>query len=262
MRLRLLTSLVVLAPAVALAQPAPGQPPPPPPPQQPAPQQPAPQQPVPQQPAPYPQPQPAPYPQPQPYPPPQPYPQPQPYPAPQPYPGQYQQPYQQPYQPPPGPRRDGMTFELNLGLGFLTNSEADDESDTGIAGLDLGIGGWMNSNMAITGRIAAVTISDEPLRLSHIFIGPTVQYWTNKNFWVGGGAGLSVLWLSIDDDFSDSDGDSINGFGLDLRAGYSFDTGSENTFNISLELTPGFYSENGFDTTITGVAFLLGYQHL
>lgn len=58
------------------------------------------------------------------------------------------------------------------------------------------------------------------------------------------------------------DSDSISGLGLDLRAGYTFTKGSENTFNVSMELNPGFYSENGQSATSIGIALLLGYQHL
>ncbi|MDX2093136.1 MAG: hypothetical protein SFX73_35160 [Kofleriaceae bacterium] len=47
------------------------------------------------------------------------------------------------------------------------------------------------------------------------------------------------------------------GFGVDLRAGYTFSTSSENTFNLSLELTPSAY-EGG---DLTGVGVLFGYQH-
>jgi hypothetical protein len=56
--------------------------------------------------------------------------------------------------------------------------------------------------------------------------------------------------------------DSITGFSFDLRAGYTFTSGSENTFNLSFELNPGHYSDNGSSATFTGIGILLGYQHL
>lgn len=161
-----------------------------------------------------------------------------------------------------------MTVELNLGLGFLSNDNENTDTRTGLAGLNFGIGGWLNPNMAVTGRISVVTIgADEDElggldgRLSHLFLGPSLQYWANNNFWVGGGIGLSILYLSIED--IELEDPWTEGFGLDLRGGYTFNTGGDSTFNVSVELTPGFYSpEGGDEITITGVSFLFGYQHL
>jgi hypothetical protein len=152
-----------------------------------------------------------------------------------------------------------MTVELNLGLGWLQASDGNDSatSDLGIGGLSLGVGGWLNPKLAVTGRIAGVTLSDNGATLSNVFFGPALQYWIDNHFWVGGGAGLAILALG-----GDSSGDSITGFGLDMRAGYTFNEGSENTFNASLEINPGFFSESGGSVTVTGIGILLGYQHL
>ena len=42
----------------------------------------------------------------------------------------------------------------------------------------------------------------------------------------------------------DTSSASQTGFGVDLRAGYSFTSGSKNSFNVSVELTPGFFSNS------------------
>jgi hypothetical protein len=153
-----------------------------------------------------------------------------------------------------------MTFELNLGLGWiqLSSGGESDTSDLGIGGLSLGIGGWLNPKLAITGRVAGVTLSENGSQLSNIFLGPAVQYWVDNHFWFGGGLGLGILAASND---SGSD-DSLTGFGLDLRVGYTFNEGTENTFNASFELNPGFFSENDSSATFTGIGILFGYQHL
>lgn len=185
-------------------------------------------------------------------------------PPPQPYtqPPVYQPPYQPPYQqqPPPPSLRNGATVELNLGFGFIVaNGDGDSEtSDAGLGGLCLGVGGWIGPQTAVTGRISGVTVSDNGARLSHIFAGPSLQRWIDDHIWIGLGVGFSILALSFDGGGSDS----ITGFGVDLRAGYTFTTRSENTFNLSLELNPGRYSENGASVTFTGIAFMFGYQHL
>jgi hypothetical protein len=174
---------------------------------------------------------------------------------------QYQaQPVYQPQQ--PTTLHNGMTFELNLGIGWVRVSPEGEDgrtSDLGIGGLSLGVGGWINPQLAITGRIAGVTLTEGDARASAIFFGPSAQYWVDPHFWVGGGLGLGLL---AGTDSSGNSEDSISGFGVDLRLGYTFNEGSENTINTSLEINPGFFSENGSSATITGIGILLGYQHL
>jgi hypothetical protein len=197
---------------------------------------------------------------------------PAPVPAPGPAPGGYYQPapaggYYQPqpgYGPPQQQRtqaslRNGLTGELNIGIGWIRASDDDssDTSDAGVAGLSLGLGGWISPNLALTARIAGVTYSEDSASLTNAFFGPSLQYWVADQFWLGGGIGLGVLRLD-----TELDDDSITGFAMDLRVGYTFNLGSENTFNASFELNPGFFSENGADATFTGIGFLVGYQHL
>ncbi|MGE0548673.1 MAG: hypothetical protein AB7O24_27280 [Kofleriaceae bacterium] len=164
------------------------------------------------------------------------------------------------YTPPPGnPHRNGFTFEANLGIGWA--QAADDDggeavtSDAVLGGLNLGFGGWLNQTMALSFRIAGVSDSQNGVTAVAVFAGPSLQYWVNDNLWLGGGAGLArVAVVSSENDVNAG----INGFGLDLRGGYTFSSSSPNTFNVSLELTPGFYDGG----SITGIAILAGYQHL
>lgn len=174
--------------------------------------------------------------------------------------GYYSQPPPQPGYGGPSPAaslRNGMTVELNLGIGWAHASDGDSgastTSDVVLGGLDLGVGGWLNSKMALTGRIAGVSDSQNGVTAVSVFVGPSLQYWLDNHFWLGGGAGFARVAA-----FSDGDSIGINGFGLDLRAGYTFTQNSENTFNLSVELTPGFYDGGN----ITGIALLAGYQHL
>jgi hypothetical protein len=225
--MRSLILLSLLLPSVVLAQPGPQLPPSGPPPGEPPPGEPPP--PPPGYP---PQGAPAPYPQPMPAPPPM---------------------YQAPVE-----HRQGMTVELNIGIGYVRVTLDDIggafDSDGGLGGVDLGVGGWISPHLALTVRAAGVTIPSDNTRTSAVFFGPSAQYWINNNLWLGGGLGLSVLY-SVNDN---GDSDSTNGFGLDLRAGYTFSTTTENTFNVSVELTPGSFDGG----TATGVALLFGYQHL
>jgi hypothetical protein len=163
------------------------------------------------------------------------------------------------YQQPPPSLHSGMTFEANLGLGWIRVSENDksDTSDLGVGGLNLGVGGWVSPKLAITARLAGATLSDNGLRLTQLFLGPSAQFWIDDHFWLGGGVGLGAAVLS-----NDNDSEGVKGVGLDLRIGYSFVTTSENTFNASVELTPSHLTENGDSADFTGIALLLGYQHL
>src|SRR5688500_517389 len=82
--------------------------------------------------------------------------QPQPPPPPPPQGGYSQQPQYAPqpmYQQPPSQAslRNGMTFEANLGIGWIQASDggSSDTSDVGVAGLSLGVGGWASPQLAI-----------------------------------------------------------------------------------------------------------------
>lgn len=166
---------------------------------------------------------------------------------------------QQPEQRTQSSLRNGMTGELNIGIGWIRVSDENDSdtSDAGLAGLSLGLGGWLSPKLALTARIAGVTYSEDGDSLTDAFFGPSLQYWVDDHFWLGGGVGLGVIRL----DTSVGD-DSVSGFSFDLRVGYTFNMGTENTFNASFELNPGFFSDNGADATFTGIGFLVGYQHL
>lgn len=155
--------------------------------------------------------------------------------------------------------KNGLTFEANLGIGFIWAEADGQESDKEVAlgGLNIGLGGWLSQQLAISFRIAGVTYSedvgDQTARLSTGFVGPSAQYWVNENVWVGGGVGLGFVALSFD-----GETESETGIGLDLRAGYTFSTASENTWNVSFELTPSSIE----DTNFYGFGILFGYQHL
>ncbi|HEY5946226.1 MAG TPA: hypothetical protein VIV40_12075 [Kofleriaceae bacterium] len=173
----------------------------------------------------------------------------------------YYQPAQPVYGPPPQPRslHSGLTFEANLGIGWIhASTENDSDTRGGIGGLSLGLGGWLNPKLALTARIAGSTVSVEGGNVSDIFFGPSLQYWVDDHFWLGGGLGLGLY--AVNPDVGDSD--SISGLSFDLRVGYTFNTGSAHSFNASFELTPGRFTENGVSATLTSIGILFGYQYL
>lgn len=163
--------------------------------------------------------------------------------------------------------RQGLTFEANLGIGFMWVESDGRESDKEVAlgGLNLGIGGWLNPKMAISLRIAGTTYTDSEndldLRFTTGIVGPHLQYWVDDHIWLGGGAGIGVAAVNVSGPGVD-ESDSETGFGLDLRAGYTFSQGSEHTWNVSFELTPSFITIDDQDYTFYSSAILFGYQHL
>lgn len=151
--------------------------------------------------------------------------------------------------------KNGLTFELNLGIGsMIVSSDTDSKSETSLAGLSLGIGGFVNKQLAVTARIAGGTYTDDAGRLTQAFFGPAVQYWATPNVWLGGGIGLGVLAIDVNGAGSDSNTD----LGFDVRAGYTFNPGTKHSFNISAEFTRS-QADNG---AVSVVGVLAGWQIL
>ncbi len=184
------------------------------------------------------------------------------------------------YAPPPSPvgpwaTHQGVTVEANIGVGFahLTNSNSSEtlDTDAALAGLDVGVGGWLNPQLALTGRIAGVDIKDSSTTnlMGHVvlaWVGPSLQYWPDPHFWLGGGVGFATYRLVGNDQCGANNNTcGINGFGFDVRAGYTFGT-SQHTFNASVELNPSHFNDPNGSTSGggwgTAIAFLLGYQYL
>ena len=154
-----------------------------------------------------------------------------------------------------------MTFELSLGFGVTQVSPDEGEGDSfnGISGLNLGIGGWISPNTAITVRIAGTAFTQDfselggpEIQFIAGLLGVTAQQYINDNAWVGGGVGIGILT----DDQDQTDPES--GLGLDLRAGYNFYQSRKNAFNVQVEVTPGFFD----DGRVTGLGLQVGWQHL
>jgi hypothetical protein len=172
------------------------------------------------------------------------------------------------YAPMPVASRHGVTFEANLGLGLVWARVAgggSSKTETALAGLDLGLGGWLSNDLALSVRIAGATFSRGPdTRFTSGFLGLSLQRWVGDHAWIGGGAGLAVFAAEVDSAAVQPAPNT--GFGLDLRAGYTFNPGSDHTFNLSIELNPGFFSVatgNGssVDVNINSFGLLLGYQY-
>ena len=161
----------------------------------------------------------------------------------------------QPAATPPAPStKRGFTAEASAGLGAIgVRADGGSGDSWSGAGLDVGAGAFVNPRLAVSLRVAAVTSEVDDRRITQSFVGPSLQYWPNANVWLGGGVGLGMLRLA-------GTGSTIteHRLGLDLRAGFTFNPGATHSWNLSLEATPAIFDFGH----VTGVGFLLGYQHL
>jgi hypothetical protein len=166
-----------------------------------------------------------------------------------------------PYAPAPvstSPLGRGFTFEANLGLGWLratSDSGESEDSDIGIGGFNVGLGGWISERTAFSLRIAGVTYSEGGGSITGSFVGGALQYWTTENLWLGGGVGLGIASLDIDGEPAI---DPETGLGLDLRVGFTPSIAGQHSLNFSFEVNPSFLDGG----TLTGIALLIGYQYL
>lgn len=190
--------------------------------------------------------------------------QPAPAPAPAPAAPTYQEPQQVPpasqlgatpepeIEPPPqpifgdGPRREGFTLELGLGLGIthLGIEGGDSETNVGLAPLSLSLGGFLSEDLALMARMAGTSwfedIGNDTVQIGSYFYGVALQYWLSDEAFLGGGVGYGLLadnpFFSSDDSF-----ESEGGLAFTLRAGYAVYTSRNHALGFTLELFPEFF---------------------
>lgn len=161
------------------------------------------------------------------------------------------------YQQPTGPIRSGFTGGLDIGFG-LTNGAPDQgegSTESGLSGLNVQLGSFVNPDLAINFRISGTTFSPEEFDATFVagFLGVNAQYWAAPQIFVGGGLGLGYFTVT------DCEGDDCSETALALngRAGYEFWQSTTSAFHAALEITPAFYD----GVRITSIGFQVGWQH-
>ena len=85
-------------------------------------------------------------------------------------------------------QRGGFTILVNLGLG-IQNDEALDESATGVAGINLGVGGFLKPDLALLFRISGTNVRYDvgPFELNQVsgVVGGTLQVLALRSLHVG-----------------------------------------------------------------------------
>jgi len=150
------------------------------------------------------------------------------------------------------PQRGGFTLLLSLGVG-IQKDQAFDKSETGLAGLNLGIGGFLNEDLALMFRVSGTSAdyASSSASLSQIsgVGGAAVQYWLNDRFNLEGGAGVG---------FWDIEGTQDSSFGLILGTGFVFFNRGKHNLQLGVEYAPAFTDPE----TVHNVGVVLGYQLL
>jgi opacity protein-like surface antigen len=161
-------------------------------------------------------------------------------------------------------------FYLNLGLGFgALNSEGGGLKLEGTGpGLNLALGGAMNRNLLIGGRIFSVSAQDPKVTIDGFGSGTAsgsnnlvgygfdLLYYTDENFYFGVSPALTRLSFTAD---NGGTGNTDVGFGLRLAAGKEWWVSDNWGLGLNLEFVHASNKDSGSDVTISsnwfGVAF-------
>ena len=146
--------------------------------------------------------------------------------------------------------RGGFTAMADIGLG-IQNDSAIEETAAGLSGLNAGVGGFLNENLALMFRIAGTNVSyDLGVDYDQVsgFAGPSLQYWLSDRFNVEAGGGVGYWSGSTDED--------DQGFGLLLGAGFSVFNRGKHNLQVGVQYAPAF-TEPG---TVHNFGFTFGYQ--
>jgi hypothetical protein len=147
-----------------------------------------------------------------------------------------------------GPDRSGFTMILDVGIG-LQKDAAFPESEVGIGGINLGLGGFVNENTAVLFRASGTTVDYGGVTQTSGVGGPAVQYWVDERLAIEGGIGLGFWDVSGTDD---------TGLGVILAASYAlWNRGSHNLF-IGAEYAPAFTDPE----TVHNFGIVFGWQLL
>jgi hypothetical protein len=153
--------------------------------------------------------------------------------------------------------RGGFTLLVNLGVGVQRLQIAGgSESTTGLAGANLGIGGFVNPNLAVLGRFSGTNVSYDDFDVNVVagVVGATAQFWIHERFAVEAGGGLGF--------FRDDADEQDSGFGLILGASGVLLRGGKHNLTAGIEYAPAFFSDElfGESFSIHNFGFTIGYQ--
>jgi hypothetical protein len=153
------------------------------------------------------------------------------------------------------PDRGGFTLMLNLGVGFQHDGYVD-RMERGLAGLNLGIGGFLTDDVALLFRVSGTSAVDFGNYRQTSGVGaPVIQYWLNDRVALEVGAGLGFWSVRNTIAFGDL---SDSGLGLIVGAGYTLLNAGKHSFRLGLEYAPAFTEPE----MVHNVGLVIGWQML
>jgi hypothetical protein len=159
------------------------------------------------------------------------------------------------------PFRHGFTMELGLGAA-LTNVNPDagaGETQLGLAPLSIGVGGFVNRDVAVLARIAGTSYFDKNARGDNTqfvngFYGVHVQYWFNDHLMISGGPGFTLFG---ENSFLGQARRTVSGYGASFRVAAGLLATKHHSLRVALEVFPSKY-EKAF---VMGSAVNLEWQY-
>ena len=146
--------------------------------------------------------------------------------------------------------RSGFTILADLGVG-IQNDTSIEETEVGLAGLNVGVGGFLTSELALMFRLVSTGVSYEIGGLDYRQVsgvgGAALQYWVAERVNVEAGGGFG-FWNGADQD--------ERGFGLILGTGVTLWNRGKHNFQFGLQYAPAFTDPG----TVHNVGFTVGYQ--
>ena len=148
--------------------------------------------------------------------------------------------------------RGGFTLLINGGYGVQHDS-ASGRSGDGQAGLNLGMGGFLNRNLALMFRVSETYVRSQASVLGELnqasgVIGGTLQYWVSDRIAIEAGAGIGFV-----EDIYQADSP-----GLILGMTATIFNRGKHSLQAGVEYAPAFRQSR----TISNVGFTIGYQFL
>jgi hypothetical protein len=144
------------------------------------------------------------------------------------------------------PDRQGFTMSFAAGVG-LQRDEIAGETKTAGAGLDVGLGGFVNEELAILFRISGTNAKYGSLWQTSGTAGAAAQYWIGDRLRLEGGVGGGFWSYDQRRDVA---------LGLILAAGYSIWHNATSSVSLGVEYAPAFTDPD----TVHNLGFVLAWQ--
>lgn len=171
--------------------------------------------------------------------------------------------------PAPESQRQGFTFLLSLGAGMQGGLDDALDYEIGLAGLNVGLGGFLSPELAILGRISgtftaresSAGFEDVDFTVLHGFVGPSVMFFLSDRFSLEAGVGLGIVngEATAETDLGRitvSNSDEGLGVLLGAAAPLTYLGGGGYALTLGTDVNLGFFE----DGTMLSVGLLLGIQ--